>query len=429
MPADFHDDLIFFVRCLVPRYNDLSARETLQLIHLRTKRLVMRLQITRLLTFRDRVSNYSKPKQSWIKQRQPGPVGRRVIHWKSIKMNLYLSNTSICHDWTWKYCRFFKVHKCLTSSLEDNWVRFKKQLTVLPPLPMTLPAAVEGTLMCVSSRTSSFPVKIFSSFSFPNIRPWAWNKEEGMRQGETGENRETVIQCFLLYGIKWWIIGHNQSLKLLDYLKLSLWCPGNDNHPLRSIWLFSWGNLTHTRTHTPTHRLLGQLKTTGHFHYKCFLTGSIGPAVGTGNLTLIDAPAKWASCLMCWPFLPIRAPTAWVGIKRQATSCSWAWKKQHTKSKSSVTELYKIHPQRWCEEPWSADISAASRKTYRVLVGDGTCWRDPVQAAEMWGVTLEIEQQSDPSSRDAICTYAIHAFHYMLHIYSSIHLEGTGGKA
>lgn len=67
----------------------------------------------------------------------------------------------------------------------------KHQLTVLPPLPMTLPAAVEGTLMCVSSLTSSLAVKKFSSFSFPNIRPWAWNKEEGMRQGETGESGDT----------------------------------------------------------------------------------------------------------------------------------------------------------------------------------------------------------------------------------------------
>lgn len=67
------------------------------------------------------------------------------------------------------------------------------QLTVLPPFPMTLPAAVEGTLMCVSSLTSSFAEKKFSSFSFPNIRPWAWNTEEGMRQGETGENGDTQL--------------------------------------------------------------------------------------------------------------------------------------------------------------------------------------------------------------------------------------------
>lgn len=64
-------------------------------------------------------------------------------------------------------------------------------LTVLPPLPMTLPAAVEGTLMCVSSLTSSFPEKKFSSFSFPNIRPCAWNTEEGMRQGEAGEDEDS----------------------------------------------------------------------------------------------------------------------------------------------------------------------------------------------------------------------------------------------
>lgn len=80
-----------------------------------------------------------------------------------------------------------------------NIIQFKLQLTVLPPLPMTLPAAVEGTLMCVSSLTSSFAKKKFSSFSFPNIRPWAWNTEEGMRQGETGENGDTQWSTTVYY--------------------------------------------------------------------------------------------------------------------------------------------------------------------------------------------------------------------------------------
>lgn len=47
--------------------------------------------------------------------------------------------------------------------------------TVLPPFPITRPAAEEGTLMWASSFTSSFGLKKFSSFSFPNIRPWACN--------------------------------------------------------------------------------------------------------------------------------------------------------------------------------------------------------------------------------------------------------------
>lgn len=46
MPTDFDDNLIFFIRSLVPRYDDLSAGEALQLVHLRTKRGVMQLQIT-----------------------------------------------------------------------------------------------------------------------------------------------------------------------------------------------------------------------------------------------------------------------------------------------------------------------------------------------------------------------------------------------
>lgn len=37
MPADFDDDLVFLIRSLVPRYDDLSAGEALQLVHLGTK--------------------------------------------------------------------------------------------------------------------------------------------------------------------------------------------------------------------------------------------------------------------------------------------------------------------------------------------------------------------------------------------------------
>lgn len=45
--------------------------------------------------------------------------------------------------------------------------RSNPALTVLPPLPMTLPAAEAGTRMCVSSLTSSLGPKKFSSLSFP----------------------------------------------------------------------------------------------------------------------------------------------------------------------------------------------------------------------------------------------------------------------
>lgn len=46
--------------------------------------------------------------------------------------------------------------------------------------------------------------------------------------------------------------------------------------------------------------------------------------VGTGgnSLTLMEAPANRASCLMCAPFFPMIAPTAWVGMKRLTVSCS-----------------------------------------------------------------------------------------------------------
>ncbi len=37
------------------------------------------------------------------------------------------------------------------------------------------PSGWRGHFICVSSFTSSFAEKKFSSFSFPNILPWAWN--------------------------------------------------------------------------------------------------------------------------------------------------------------------------------------------------------------------------------------------------------------
>lgn len=40
----------------------------------------------------------------------------------------------------------------------------------------------------------------------------------------------------------------------------------------------------------------------------------------------MEAPANRASCLMCAPFFPMMAPTAWVGMKRFTISCSGYWK-------------------------------------------------------------------------------------------------------
>lgn len=37
MPTDFHKDLVVLVRSLVPRYNDFSTRQVLELIHLETE--------------------------------------------------------------------------------------------------------------------------------------------------------------------------------------------------------------------------------------------------------------------------------------------------------------------------------------------------------------------------------------------------------
>lgn len=112
---------------------------------------------------------------------------------------------------------------------------------------MTLPAAVEGTLMCVSSLTSSFAEKKFSSFSFPNIRPWAWNTETGIRLPE--HLNKTASSYFILKipVINDYIFdAYLYTYLLCSYLKLSLWSSSNDNHPLSNIWALRWGNLRNT---------------------------------------------------------------------------------------------------------------------------------------------------------------------------------------
>ena len=43
-------------------------------------------------------------------------------------------------------------------------------------------------------------------------------------------------------------------------------------------------------------------------------------------LTLMEAPANRASCLMCCPFFPMMAPTACVGMNKFTTSCSGSWR-------------------------------------------------------------------------------------------------------
>lgn len=63
---------------------------------------------------------------------------------------------------------------CFLPVCDSTRLRFL--LTVLPPFPMTLPAAKEGTLMWASSFTSSLGPKKFSSFSLPKMRHWACSK-------------------------------------------------------------------------------------------------------------------------------------------------------------------------------------------------------------------------------------------------------------
>jgi valyl-tRNA synthetase len=53
--------------------------------------------------------------------------------------------------------------------------------------------------------------------------------------------------------------------------------------------------------------------------------GTREQAANGNDFTLIEAPANRASCLMCAPFFPMMAPTAWVGMKRFTISCSGYW--------------------------------------------------------------------------------------------------------
>lgn len=90
---------------------------------------------------------------------------RSKTHWTEHNPDTWRSPTMLCMAHHWKFLILL------------NTFIFHCILTVLPPFPMTLPAAEEGTFIWVSSFTSSFAVKKFSSFSFPNILPWAWNAE------------------------------------------------------------------------------------------------------------------------------------------------------------------------------------------------------------------------------------------------------------
>ncbi len=86
------------------------------------------------------------------------------------------------------------LHKVLTCLLGDPITCTQCTHTVLPPFPMTRPAAFEGTIICASNFTSSLAVKKFSSFNFPYILPCAYSHTHTqMSKGEMrDENRD---QC------------------------------------------------------------------------------------------------------------------------------------------------------------------------------------------------------------------------------------------
>lgn len=100
--------------------------------------------------------------------------------------------------------------------------------TVFPPLPMTRPAAAAGTLMCVSSLTSSLGVKKFSSLSFRKIRPWAW-------KGERDKWRETLDSTS---SNNWGFDSHQVLEKEMKGLQVyGTFCIGGSKN---TVWMWSW---------------------------------------------------------------------------------------------------------------------------------------------------------------------------------------------
>lgn len=121
MSADLHYDLVVLVRRLVPGHHHVRTGHVLQLVYL----FFLRKKNTTIKRFRRHL------------KAKPGFIFLAMVRLRTPP-------------------RFL--------------------LTVLPPFPMTLPAAKEGTLMWASSFTSSLGPKKFSSFSLPKMRHWACSR-------------------------------------------------------------------------------------------------------------------------------------------------------------------------------------------------------------------------------------------------------------
>lgn len=124
----------------------------------------------------------------------------------------------------------FDVHVCWNIKA-NTATELAPSFTVLPPFPMTRPAANEGTLMWASSFTSSFGPKKFSSFSLPKMRHWAWSRI-----------KEKEISCTVRIQ-KTFFWSNVLCLYAEEHLKLSLWRSDDDDHPLFGIHSFCRGNL------------------------------------------------------------------------------------------------------------------------------------------------------------------------------------------
>lgn len=98
--------------------------------------------------------------------------------------------------------------------------------------------------MWASSFTSSFGLKKFSSFSFPNIRPWACEKGERCEMKpkrwchpDLGCPAPSQVSPPALGGLS----SHVPNTQ--THLELSLGRPRDDDHPLAGVGTFCRGNL------------------------------------------------------------------------------------------------------------------------------------------------------------------------------------------
>lgn len=94
------------------------------------------------------------------------------------------------------------------------------------------------------------------------------------------------------------------------YLKLSLRVASHNHHPLFRVWSFCWSDL---KMETRRRRWEDEGIKTGIIGFCLFFFIYFSSTCQWAQ-TLMEAPAKRLSSLMCCPFFPMMAPTACAGM-------------------------------------------------------------------------------------------------------------------